>query len=419
MLGRTGRLAATVGALAIASGCVLPTGGQKTKPIATEGQVSTGIVGTVVSVGVLTGTLRGPRPGLIADNAASVLSNNASGLIANNGGGLISDRGAGYRVQSVASLTVPVPDAELTVVDAQGRVLTAKPIKTDSEGRFQVSGLKAGRGVLFVQASYQQEGQPVTLMAPASSAGAAQAVSVDPASTLVAKKLTEQLRTGSVKSESVRPAALAEATRAVGETMTAKAVAAAAILSPAKAAESYDAMLTQSAPLATTIAKAEAEAEAAAQASASPTPTPSAAVSATPSPSATTSAKPASTAPSVAPSAANTAAPPVGGLAGLVSTLAGSDEDGLVNGTGGAAQIVMEMVKQQGNLDILHIPYKGSGPVMTDLMGGLVDSFFAPYTPLMGLINQGKLRLLAVSADKRVPSLPDVPTLKESGIDVV
>lgn len=88
-------------------------------------------------------------------------------------------------------------------------------------------------------------------------------------------------------------------------------------------------------------------------------------------------------------------------------------------GTGGAAQIVMEMVKQQGGLDILHVPYKGSGPVMTDLMGGLVDSFFAPYTPLMGAINGGKLRLLAVSSEKRVPSLPNVPTLKESGIDVV
>ncbi len=88
-------------------------------------------------------------------------------------------------------------------------------------------------------------------------------------------------------------------------------------------------------------------------------------------------------------------------------------------GAGGAAQIVMEMVKQQGDLDILHIPYRGSGPVMTDLMGGLVDSFFAPYTPLMGQISSGKLRLLAVSSDRRIPSLPDVPTLKESGIDVV
>lgn len=88
-------------------------------------------------------------------------------------------------------------------------------------------------------------------------------------------------------------------------------------------------------------------------------------------------------------------------------------------GTGGASQIVMEMVKQQGNLNILHIPYKGSGPALTDLMSGQVDSFFAPYTPLMGHINQGKLRLLAISTDKRVASLPNVPTLKESGIDVV
>jgi tripartite-type tricarboxylate transporter receptor subunit TctC len=88
-------------------------------------------------------------------------------------------------------------------------------------------------------------------------------------------------------------------------------------------------------------------------------------------------------------------------------------------GTGGAAQIVMEMVKQQASLDVLHIPYKGSGPALTDLFGGQVDSFFAPYTPLMGQINGGKLRLLAVSTATRVPAMPNVPTLKEAGIDVV
>jgi len=88
-------------------------------------------------------------------------------------------------------------------------------------------------------------------------------------------------------------------------------------------------------------------------------------------------------------------------------------------GTGGASQIVMEMVKQEARLDILHVPYKGSGPVMNDLLGGRVDSFFAPYTPLMGQIKAGKLRLLAVSSAHRIADLPDVPTLKESGIDVV
>lgn len=102
-----------------------------------------------------------------------------------------------------------------------------------------------------------------------------------------------------------------------------------------------------------------------------------------------------------------------------ITTAKGGQLSYASTGTGGAAQIVMEMVKQQGNLDVLHVPYKGSGPVMTDLMSGLVGSFFAPYTPLMGQINSGKLRVLAVSSEKRVPSMPNVPTLKESGIDVV
>ena len=88
-------------------------------------------------------------------------------------------------------------------------------------------------------------------------------------------------------------------------------------------------------------------------------------------------------------------------------------------GTGGASNIVMEMVKQQAKLDILHVAYKGSGPAVTDLIGGQVDSFFAPYTPLMGLIAGGKIRLLAVSSSERVPSLPAIPTLKEAGVDVV
>uniref|UniRef100_UPI003F4939DA Bug family tripartite tricarboxylate transporter substrate binding protein n=1 Tax=Cupriavidus necator TaxID=106590 RepID=UPI003F4939DA len=87
-------------------------------------------------------------------------------------------------------------------------------------------------------------------------------------------------------------------------------------------------------------------------------------------------------------------------------------------GTGGAAQITMEMVKQQANLDILHVPYKGSGPAVTDLIGGQVDSLFAPYTPLMGQIATGKLRVLATTATKRHPSMPNVPTFKEVGIDV-
>jgi len=88
-------------------------------------------------------------------------------------------------------------------------------------------------------------------------------------------------------------------------------------------------------------------------------------------------------------------------------------------GTGGAAHITMEMVAQKAGAKILHIPYKGSGPAITDLIGGQIDSFFATAPPVMGQVTGGKLRLLAISGDKRNPSMPDVPTLREVGVDVV
>ncbi|HSI56959.1 MAG TPA: tripartite tricarboxylate transporter substrate binding protein [Ideonella sp.] len=88
-------------------------------------------------------------------------------------------------------------------------------------------------------------------------------------------------------------------------------------------------------------------------------------------------------------------------------------------GTGGAAHITMEMVVQKAGVKVLHIPYKGSGPAITDLIGGQIDSFFATAPPVMGQVTGGKLRLLAISGEKRNPSMPEVPTLREIGIDVV
>ncbi len=87
-------------------------------------------------------------------------------------------------------------------------------------------------------------------------------------------------------------------------------------------------------------------------------------------------------------------------------------------GTGGAAHIGMERIKSLGNLNLLHIPYKGSGPAITDLIGGQVDMFFATASPLMPQIRQGNLRLLALSGEQRNPGLPDIPTFKELGIDM-
>lgn len=88
-------------------------------------------------------------------------------------------------------------------------------------------------------------------------------------------------------------------------------------------------------------------------------------------------------------------------------------------GSGGAAHIGMEMVKQSAHVDILHVPYKGSGPAITDLLGGQVDMFFATAPPVLGQSRQGALRLLAITGDRRNPTLPDVPTFKELGVDVV
>lgn len=88
-------------------------------------------------------------------------------------------------------------------------------------------------------------------------------------------------------------------------------------------------------------------------------------------------------------------------------------------GTGAAAHIGMEMVKQKAGVEILHVPYKGSGPAITDMLGGQVDMFFATAPPLIGQVRQGQIRVLALTGDKRSSALPQVPTFKELGINVV
>lgn len=84
-------------------------------------------------------------------------------------------------------------------------------------------------------------------------------------------------------------------------------------------------------------------------------------------------------------------------------------------GTGGAAQSTMEIFKKKAGLDILNVPFTGSGPAATALLGGQVDSFFAPYAPLAGQLNDDGMRLLATSGAQRNPAYPDVPTFRELG----
>lgn len=85
-------------------------------------------------------------------------------------------------------------------------------------------------------------------------------------------------------------------------------------------------------------------------------------------------------------------------------------------GNGTPQHIIGEMFKQSANVQLLHIPYKGSAPATSDLLGNQVPLMFDNPGPLMQHIRNGKLRALAQTGDKRSTALPDVPTLREAGI---
>jgi tripartite-type tricarboxylate transporter receptor subunit TctC len=86
------------------------------------------------------------------------------------------------------------------------------------------------------------------------------------------------------------------------------------------------------------------------------------------------------------------------------------------SGNGGSPHLSAETFKIATNTKILHIPYKGGGAAMTDLMSGNVDMIFASVLETSGFIKAGKLKALAITSKNRVSAMPDVPTLQESGV---
>jgi tripartite-type tricarboxylate transporter receptor subunit TctC len=86
------------------------------------------------------------------------------------------------------------------------------------------------------------------------------------------------------------------------------------------------------------------------------------------------------------------------------------------SGVGGAPHLAGELFNQMAGVKLAHIPYKGSAPSFTDLIGGQVSITFDSLVQSLPYIQAGKLRPLAVLADKRSNQLPDVPTLAESGV---
>ncbi len=85
-------------------------------------------------------------------------------------------------------------------------------------------------------------------------------------------------------------------------------------------------------------------------------------------------------------------------------------------GNGSSAHLGCELFKMKTGIDILHVPYRGSGPAVADLLGGQVDSIFDNLPPLLPHVRAGKLTGLAVTTGSRVPFAPEIPTIAESGV---
>ena len=86
------------------------------------------------------------------------------------------------------------------------------------------------------------------------------------------------------------------------------------------------------------------------------------------------------------------------------------------SGSGTSIHMSGEMFKMMTGVDIVHVPYKGSGPALADLVGGQVSVMWDNLPSSMAFIKSGKLRALAVTSASRFPALPDVPTMQEAGV---
>jgi tripartite-type tricarboxylate transporter receptor subunit TctC len=86
------------------------------------------------------------------------------------------------------------------------------------------------------------------------------------------------------------------------------------------------------------------------------------------------------------------------------------------SGNGGLPHLAIELFRKLANVNIVHVPFKGAGPALTDLMGGHVHAMIVDVPVLAPSVKSGKLRGIAVTAEKRTPLLPDLPTAPEQGM---
>jgi tripartite-type tricarboxylate transporter receptor subunit TctC len=86
------------------------------------------------------------------------------------------------------------------------------------------------------------------------------------------------------------------------------------------------------------------------------------------------------------------------------------------SGNGGAQHLAGELFRQGAGLDMVHVPYKGGGPALTDVMGGQVPVYFANMASGLPHVKNGKLRALAITSSQRSSAAPELPTVAESGL---
>jgi tripartite-type tricarboxylate transporter receptor subunit TctC len=88
-------------------------------------------------------------------------------------------------------------------------------------------------------------------------------------------------------------------------------------------------------------------------------------------------------------------------------------------GTGSGGHLLGEMLKMRTGGNMVHVPYRGAGPAAFDLAAGRVDFMFVSYSSVVSFLHGGKVRALAVSSARRLPAMPDIPTMREVGYEGV
>ncbi|HLT25923.1 MAG TPA: tripartite tricarboxylate transporter substrate binding protein [Zeimonas sp.] len=85
-------------------------------------------------------------------------------------------------------------------------------------------------------------------------------------------------------------------------------------------------------------------------------------------------------------------------------------------GNGSSGHLGFELLKKAAGFDMVHVPYKGVAPATTDLIGGQVDAMLSDLPQVIQYVTSGKLKAIAIAAAERAPTLPEVPTMDESGL---